>query len=419
MNVYTIFTKTLIIFFCVTVSFFSYSQDNDKSLVSISGVVRDKKTGKEVEPANIFLSGSKIGTVSNEDGRFTLKIFNPGNEIKIDISHIGYRNRSVIITKENFDKEQAVFLEQSPLQLQEIVVVPEEASKLVLKAIENIKNNYSMNNVLMTGFYRETVQKRKRYINIAEAVINIYKSPYSYDISSDKIQILKGRSLLSPKQSDTLAIKLRGGPTLAVNCDFVKNKDFLFDGEIMNLYSFKLDNTTILDDREHFTIIFQPKFIMQYALYRGTLYIDKETFAFSRAEFNLDISNEQKATASILYKKPLGLRFKPEELSILITFKRHNDISYLNYVRNEIRFKCDWKKRLFATNYTVISESVVTDINENNIQPIANKDVFKSSYSLSDKVSDFYDENFWQSYNIIEPSESLENAVNKLKKSYK
>ncbi|MGM9796257.1 MAG: hypothetical protein ACI3ZY_01510 [Parabacteroides sp.] len=27
----------------------------------------------------------------------------------------------------------------------------------------------------------------------------------------------------------------------------------------------------------------------------------------------------------------------------------------------EVRFKCDWKRKLFSTNYTVVSEMVVTD----------------------------------------------------------
>jgi hypothetical protein len=32
-------------------------------------------------------------------------------------------------------------------------------------------------------------------------------------------------------------------------------------------------------------------------------------------------------------------------------------------------------------------------------------------------VQDFYDEKFWEDYNIIEPTESLEYAVKRLKKA--
>ena len=55
---------------------------------------------------------------------------------------------------------------------------------------------------------------------------------------------------------------------------------------------------------------------------------------------------------------------------------------------------------------------------ENGVAVIPYKLAFHERNSLSDKVSNFYDENFWEDYNIIEPTESLENAVNKLKKKW-
>ena len=46
------------------------------------------------------------------------------------------------------------------------------------------------------------------------------------------------------------------------------------------------------------------------------------------------------------------------------------------------------------------------------------KEFFKQNQTLSDKISNFSDQNFWEAYNIIEPTESLESAVVKLKKQY-
>jgi len=100
----------------------------------------------------------------------------------------------------------------------------------------------------------------------------------------------------------------------------------------------------------------------------------------------------------------------------LVTYKEREGRSYLNYVRNEVHFKCDYKRRLFSTNYAIVSEMVITDKKDNNFGKIPYKQAFNEKYSLSDKVSNFYDANFWEDYNIIEPTESLESAVNKLKK---
>ena len=81
-----------------------------------------------------------------------------------------------------------------------------------------------------------------------------------------------------------------------------------------------------------------------------------------------------------------------------------------------MKFKCDLKRRLFSTGYTIVSEMVVTDRKSGKINKIPFKQSFGQNQVLSDKVQNFYDPNFWEDYNIIEPTESLENAVSKLRK---
>ena len=179
-----------------------------------------------------------------------------------------------------------------------------------------------------------------------------------------------------------------------------------------------MEESVMIDERPHFVVSFAPQVNLPYALYYGKLYIDKQSIAFTRAEFSLSMDDKNKATQAILKKKPYNLRFKPEEVSFLVNYKLRDGISYLNYIRSEFKFKCDWKRRLFSTNYTIISEMVVTGGKVGNVDNIPAKLSFKQSQSLSDNVSSFRDANFWEDYNIIEPSESLESAVNKLKKQY-
>jgi len=54
-----------------------------------------------------------------------------------------------------------------------------------------------------------------------------------------------------------------------------------------------------------------------------------------------------------------------------------------------------------------------------NATRIPQKLAFRDSKSLSDSVESFLDKDFWEDYNIIEPDESLESAVNRLKKEEK
>ena len=334
--------------------------------ITVSGIVKDKKSKKSLEYVNISIPGSTTGTVTNADGEFSFKVKDSIHAKEVEISHLGYFNSKIELNGKDVE-EQTVWLTPYTNMLDEVIIHARDPRYLVEEAIKKIPANYSSKHSLLTGFYRETAQKGRRYINISEAVIDIYKTPYDEGVDRDRVQIFKGRKLLSQKASDTLAVKA----------------------------------------------------ILPYALYYGKLYIDKERLSFTRAEFFLDMNDHNKATQAILRKKPFGLRFKPVEVSFLVNYKERNGLTYLSYIRNGVRFKCDWKRKLFSTNYTILSEMVVTDGKESGINTIPYKMAFRSSQSLSDKVSNFADEGFWGSYNIIEPTESLEHAVNKLKKQHR
>lgn len=72
------------------------------------------------------------------------------------------------------------------------------------------------------------------------------------------------------------------------------------------------------------------------------------------------------------------------------------------------------EKRLFSSSYTVFSEMVVTD-RKSDFAAIPSKKAFKEKQVFYDLVDEYWNEDFWKTYNIIEPTESLEHAVSKLK----
>ncbi|WP_320935728.1 carboxypeptidase-like regulatory domain-containing protein [Bacteroides nordii] len=384
---------------------------------TVTGVVRNKDDRKKLENVNVSVPGTNIGTVTNSDGLFSLKIKDAEIVRGLEVSHIGYLNTQISL-KENKDLSTlTVWMIPAPNLLSEIVIFGNNARGIVEEAIRKIPVNYSPNENMLTTFYRETVQKRRRYISVSEAVIDVYKTAYNDRVPvKDKVQLQKGRRLLSQKNSDTLAVKVVGGPSLAIYLDVVKNQDALLNMGDLDYYEFHIEEPVNFDNRMQYVISFRPKVNLMYALFYGKLYIDFEKLAFTRAEFSLDMKNKTKAVEAILHKKPLGLQFKPQEVSYLVTYKEQNGKTYLNYIWNTIRFKCDWKKRLFSSGYTVYSEMVVTDRQEDNFTAISNKTAFKEKQVFYDLVDEYWNEDFWKEYNIIEPTESLEHAVNKLKK---
>ena len=172
-----------------------------------------------------------------------------------------------------------------------------------------------------------------------------------------------------------------------------------------------------IGDRLQFVIRFSPDSEANYPLYYGTLYIDRERLSFTRIEMSMDLRDRAKAERQLLVKKPRGLRFFPKEASFVMTYRPDGDINRLEYFRSTIRFNCDWRKRLLATSYAVINESVITDVVEP-AAPITRQEMFRSTDYMTDKASEFMDAEFWKDYNIIEPTESLEHAVGRIHKTY-
>lgn len=401
----------------LTVFITASAQEADTSF-SVGGVVKDQKSKKKLEYVNVSVEGTNIATVTNADGEFTLKVPERYHSKKILFSHLGYKNLSYSITKNNV-VDETFFLTPDNQTLSEVVVRSGDPLTIVTEAIHKVDHNYSDKNKLLTGFYRETVQKGRRYIDISEAILDIYKTPYSESANNEQVRIFKGRRLLSPKASDTLSVKLQGGPNLAIYGDVMKNSDGLLAQESLAYYNFKMEGSILIDNNLHYIISFTPKMILPFPLYSGELYINQQSLTVSRIEYRMNMDDRTKVTNIILKKKPAKLRFRPEEMSFIITYKQQDGRSQINYIRNTIRFKCDWKRRLFSTNYTVISEVVITNSKTNDISRISGKETFKQNQILSEKISAFTDNNYWKDYNIIEPTESLESAVAKLRKQYK
>ncbi|MDQ7948232.1 MAG: carboxypeptidase-like regulatory domain-containing protein [Pedobacter sp.] len=112
-------TKRLFIFLMLTCcSLWSLAQQN----YSISGIVRDQK--ETIPGVAIYLSGYKLATVTDNEGRFTLPNLKPGN-YDVLVQMIGYLpvSKNVIIT------DRAAFIEvtlkENATQLKEVVVKPD------------------------------------------------------------------------------------------------------------------------------------------------------------------------------------------------------------------------------------------------------------------------------------------------------
>jgi len=382
---------------------------------SVRGTVRDQETGRPLSEVAVTLPGGRYATVTNMDGTFVIKSNVPPRSIVFSL--LGYQT----VTRTVPDREDvtglSVGMRRLAIALDPARVVSGDPLSLMRAAIDKIPVNCPDSPELFDCFYRETAQKRSRFIYISEAVLKVYKSSFKTPFAIDRTAVVKSRLLTSPKPSDTLGVKVVGGPATAVDLDLVKLRQGILDPTQLQYYHLKLLPSEVIDDRMQFVIRMTPAVSPDFAMSSGTVYLDQETLAVTRIFLELDVSDEEKATRAMLVKKPAGLRFKPKEMTLLLDYKREDGKSRLSYLKVLYRFNCDWRKKLWATEFTAVSEMVVTHRHaRGEVVPIQRAEAFRSSESLSDKARYFADPDFWKAYNIIEPTLSLEKAVGRLLK---
>ena len=401
----------ILTFLCLLAGPVAFGQ-TDTLRYSVRGTVVDAIGGKPLGYVSVTLPGTNYATVTNQDGVFVIKSDTAPRFVSFSL--MGYKSQTVPADHEQMMRIQ---LNRGQFTLDPARVVTGDPLTILRDAIYKITVNCPDQAELFDCFYRETVQKRQRFIYVSEAVTKMYKTPFRVNFGRDRAAVEKSRLLTSPRKSDTLSVKVLGGPVQAVDLDLVKTRQFFLDEEYLEMFHLEMMDPVMLDDRRQFVIRLTPIEQKEFALHEGTIYIDQETMSFSRIEMSLDVSDPEKATRAMLISKPMDIRFRPKEMSLLLNYKREDGKSRLSYARTVFRFNCNARKRVFNTDYTAIVEMVVTNrYSGEAVVPIDRKEAFRSNDILADKTQAYFDPDFWKDYNIIEPTESLENAIGRLKR---
>ena len=394
---------------------FSASQMTDSSsFKQFKGSILDSKTRNELIFASITVSGTNISTISNTEGKFSIKIPTEKQNLNLVISFLGYKNKVVPI-KELKSEKNVLYLEPSNTILEEVVVKVADAKNIFLGVLNNRLQNYGNDPIQMTGFYRETIRKRRTYVSLSESLVNIQKQPFSVG-SQDEINLFKGRKNTDYAKLDTVNFKLQGGPFSALFIDLIKYPKFLFSETAFELYDFSIEEITQINENQVLVLAFKQKPTNEDPLYHGKMYIDVKSLAVISATFQLNVKDKAKAGLQFTRKKPIGVDLYPTEVRYQINYRQENGQWIFAYSRGDLTFKLNWDKRIFNTIYSTTFEMAVTDWKKKDIKENQNTQKLTSNVIMSDKVLSLADPDFWGAYNIIEPEKSIETAIRKIQR---
>lgn len=308
----------------------SYGQDTRLGLE-----VRDAETEEFLQYVNLYLQSSGVGTTTNSAGKAALQRPASHNTDTLVVSFVGYQTQRIPLTKRT-GQRVTVQLARSEHVLDEVVVrykKPLKPIQILRKALQRTEENYPTHATMLTGLLRETVQENGRYIQLNEAITKLhytaypqksldskiwedwyYDQRYAFDLDANRVfaPLLKDfntkqdqQQLLATRSSDNLSqhgleTALIGGPLLLTALDKLKYQyDFLRPGNFSR-YNYTTGESVYLNGTSCYAIRFQPKptnkrFQINQsrknksAIYSGWLYIEKETFAVVRFEYQLAV----------------------------------------------------------------------------------------------------------------------------------
>ncbi|GAA4272589.1 carboxypeptidase-like regulatory domain-containing protein [Aquimarina gracilis] len=422
---YKIYLTSILIFvFTITfstqlqaMSYFQESnvEDDITSYNEYKGSVYDNESNRPIVSATISVNNTNISTVTNDEGKFSLKVPKDLSENKITISHLGY-NDKVIELSQFGKKAMKIRLDLSITELSEVNIDPRDPEALIRAVMKKKGTNYLSDNTIMTAFYRETIKKRRSYVSLSEAVLDVYKNPY-LSKKTDIIKLYKARKSADYKKLDTLTVKLQGGPTSTLYIDVMKNPEILFTEDMIKTYEFSFDKSTKINDRHIYVLKFKQRPYIEEPMYYGKLYIDSETLAMTKAIYSLNTEDKEEVSKMFVRKKPRNAKVYPTEASYNIDYREKDGKWYYGYGRIDLTIKINWKRKLFNSVYKLNVEMAVTDWKKNlDKETLKPKDRLKSTVVLADEAAGFSDPKFWGEYNVIEPEKSIESAIKKIQK---
>ncbi|MDR1369824.1 MAG: carboxypeptidase-like regulatory domain-containing protein [Dysgonamonadaceae bacterium] len=389
--------------------------------LTIEGEVKDQDTFEPLPFASVVLNESTIGTVANQNGHFALKIPDSLKQNTVRISYVGYESKDIpveLMTTGNMD----ILLNIRIVSMQEVIVHIVNPLKVVNEMLEKRPENHPVKQSVFTAFYREGVDYKNGFVNLTEAVFNIYKQPFTSK-RDDLVKLLKMRKISNKNISDSILLKLKAGINASLNLDLMKNlPDFLEINE-GNLYNYAKIDMTSIDSKPAHIIAFEQKPEIKEALYKGELYIDAENSALLNVHFEINPKYIRKAKNRLVVKQSKGIDITPKEAVYTVSYKKWDGKYYLYYIRGDLSFTISKKSWFFNRSSAINSffEMVISKIETGNIKPFPKDESLPGSKIFSE-TKYTYDSNFWGDFNIILPerklSDEMERISSKIEESF-
>lgn len=368
---------------------------------TIQGTVIDGETQQALAFAHISIGGNEVGTLTNTNGQFVLKIPKHLQQDTLHISYLGYSSKTIPMASLTGNSIEISMGTQN-LTLDAIDIPSIDPRDTIRKAWRVRRVNYEIKPTLLRGFYREEMQDEGLDIQFlfAEGVLELYKAPYHMNqgvLAKDRVRVLKGRQKSLPKAyiadgQEHLLPHITQGPHLGLILDIVKDDGSFVKRSNQGAYLYEYLEVQYLDNRLTYLFSFFPKNPSNsYAHFQGKVYLDVETLAFVRAEYEVTEAGIQ------LYNRTSD-NLELDKRSFEVNYMLYQDKWYLRDARVANEYYYPAVDRSLSSTHTFLT----TDIINEQVSRFSSDDALGLNEAFVEEV-EILDEKFWEEYNVVPP----------------
>ena len=387
------------------------ARDTIKNVI-IRGHIYDRENKAAIPYATVGIVEENIGTVTNNDGFFTIRIPAALIGTSLVVSHLGYMSQAIPVSLLN-EQRVDLYLNRRIISIQEVIIRYIDPEVIIGKALERLKANYAPEPVYLTAFYREGVRKNTKYISYSEAVFKIYKPPFTAGGNDDQVKLIKSRKIRDSNPRDTVLLKLKAGVKSALQLDIVKFIPGFLDQAPPVEYNYKYSDLVSYNNKDAYAVTFMQKDGLKKPLYKGVVYIEKEGFALLGADFEINPDYLDLAAEALVLKKSSRLKVKLEKITYSVSYKAFNGRYYLGHVRCELQVKTRLKNHLASDNFYTFLELATCNIDTAGVKKFPREETLKPGMVFSDQPYNA-SEAFWGDFNIITPEAKLSEALSRI-----
>jgi len=326
--------------------------------------VLDQQTGEPIIFATVRITDKAKGVITNMDGGFRFPLTYREAGESIEISSMGYDKKEFELQGLSPNDINILYLMPGVLSLSEAVVSAKKkrelsAKRIVRRAIENITNNYPVQNFSAIGYYRDYQIKGDNYINLNEAILEVVDSGFdTNDEKESKVRIYDYRPnetfeqdedskaaydyLNRSKVIENAYLRGYGGNEFtilrihdAVRNYKVNSYDFVnvLERDFIRNHRFEVENNIKQDGEELFVITFKQSVPQNNIL--GKLYISKSDYAIHKMEYTL---YDDKLKLPKRQVSRHGIRYRVV-FEIIMEYKRKSEKMFPSYISFFNNFK--------------------------------------------------------------------------------